>query len=202
VATRLDLKAALIDKLGLLAIDEMIPDASLYRSINNGIRRMATEFDWPWLEDIASIAVAKDDNEYDLPARFVRAKVVSIDETELAAQSARNVLYAFNQTGDPVDFVITGNKIKLYPTPVRAGTLVMVYTKADNELADDDDTVLTPDWFLDVIVTYAAIDQAIRLRDTQMLQNLRAAAADWILSIRNDQIRTAKIPPIQTRDDF
>lgn len=202
MATRVDLKAALIDKLGLLAVDEMIPEASLYRSINNGIRRMATEFDWPWLEDITTISVTAGDNEYALPARFVRAKVVSINETELAAQSPRNVLYAFDQEGDPVDFVISGNSIKLYPTPVQDGELVMVYTKADNELDDDADTVLTPDWYLDVIVTYAAIDQAIRLRDSQMLNNLRAAAADWIMSIRNDQIRTSKIPPIQTRDDF
>lgn len=202
MATRLDLKAALIDKLGLLAIDDMIPDTSLYRSINNGIARMATEFDWPWLEDIESISVSADDNTYDLPDRFVRAKVASIDDTELAANTPRNVLFAFDQSGDPTDFVISGNSIKLYPTPNTAGTLVLVYTKADNELTDDSDTVLTPDWYLDVIVTYAAIDQAIRLRDTQMLTNLRAAAADWILSIRNDQIRTSKIPPIQTRDDF
>lgn len=204
MATRVDLRARLIEKLGLLAIDEMIPTSSLNQSINNGLERMATEFAWPWLVDFTTISVIAGTTLYNLPARTT--KVIAIgsqaSEDSLQAVSPDDMMRWIFQEGEPTIYLVRGSQIQVAPTPIRNDTLTLAYVKAENLLDDDSDVVLTPDWFLDVIVTYAAIDQAVRLKDVQLISSLEMVRKQWITSLADDSIRTSKPSRIMTRVDI
>lgn len=204
MTTRVDLQFRLIQKLGLLEDDEMIPTDSLNQSINNALERMATEFAWPWLTEFTTISLVADTDTYNLPTRC--AKVVALGQQgtaePLTKVSPEDMMRYFGMSGEPTMYLVKGNQIMVSPKPVRDDTLTLVYVKAENLLDDDSDTIFTPDWFVDIIVTYAAIDQAVRLKDVQLMSSLEMVRKQWLQSLADDAIRTVKPSRIMTRVDI
>lgn len=195
------LREALIDALGLLEIDQMIPTESLNRSVNAGLRRFSREREWPWLMDYTTVSLLPEDDEYPLPADVARIVVASIDGEEVYASSPRDMIRSFGTKGRPTSFYIREGNVRLAPSPQVPETLSIVYVRPENTLADDGDTALTPDQYEDIVVTYAAVHQATRLKDQQLISTLEMVRKQLLESVTRDVIKTTKAPPIQTRSD-
>lgn len=204
MATRIDLAARLIDKLGLLTSDEMVSTDKLNRSINNGIERMATEFTWPWLQAMTTVNVLAGTSTYNLPSRCTQVIAAGLDsaEDELTSVNLREILKTTSNLGDPRKFTIIGSQIRLLPTPSVNDTLTLIYVTADTYLSDDSKVVLTPDWYLDILVTYAALDRAVPLKDQELLNSLEMMRKQWLESISESVLRTTKPARISLREDF
>lgn len=204
--TLAQLREDLVDQLGLLAIDEMLPAASLNRSINAGLRRMSREMDWPWLKVVTTVPLVAGTSTYALPAGFIRVVAAAVNGQVLSVLSTEDMLTESTLTtpesGEALWFTIEGSNIRLAPTPNATGTLTVVYTKPENVLSADGDVVLAPDQYRDVIVTYAAIHQATRLKDQELLASLEVVRKQTLDAIKKDALKTTRAPRIQVRDDI
>lgn len=203
MALRLDdLRDAVVDQLGLLELDHMLTTDTLNRSINTGLRRMTREMDWPWLQVYSTIPLVAGTDTYALPTNVVRIVRASLDGDAITSSEPVDMLNYFDISATPERFVVEGGNIRIGPKPVIAGTLKYVYIRPEPKLVNDADVVLAPDQYEDVIVTYAAIHQATRLKDLQLVNALDAVREQSLRAIRRDVIKTSKLPPIKTRNDI
>lgn len=163
---------------------------------------MSREFDWPWLKTYGSISTVSGTDMYNLPEPYVRIKAVSVDGERLSELSDDEILASFEETGTPRYFTIEAGQLRLAPEPDNAFTVKFIYIKRDNVLVDDDDTVLAPDDYVDVIVTYAAIHQATRLKDRELIQSLEITRQQTLKTIARDVLKTSRAPRLQIRGEL
>lgn len=198
--TLLNLRPKLIDKLGLLSIDEMIPTSSLNMAINAGARRMSSEYPWPWLKAVSTIAVTDGDNDYSLPAGAIKVLTLSIGNQLLQNSALEDMVRYYGVSGPPLVYSVLNGTLTLGPTPTVADTATIVYSKVEPDLVSDSDTLLTPDHYDDIILTYAAIYQATRLKDQSLLATLEMTRKQWLETIARDQL-LSKQPRITIEKD-
>lgn len=200
---RLDeLRAAVIDQLGLLDVDHMISTESLNRSVNYGLRRMTREMDWPWLQVYTSIPVTAGDLSVALPADVVRVVAARIGSDELTPATLSQIVEVSEETGTPDRWNVQGSSFRIAPTPEVDGNILMVYIRPEPPLVDDADECLAPDQYEDIIVLFAAQHQAVRLKDRQLYDSIGADIQTAMKAIRRDVLKSSRIPSIKTRDDF
>lgn len=194
------LRPALIDKLGLLEIDEMIPTDSLNRAINAGARRMSSEYPWPWLKAVTTIDLVAGTNEYAVPAGAVKILTMSVDSRVINQSSLENMVTFYNLSGHPRTYDVLAGNITFGPTPVVDATATVVYSKLENTLVTDSDTLLTPDHYDDVILTYAGYYQAMRLKDVTLTNSMDALRQEWLRTISRDQLLSKNANITLTKD--
>ncbi len=149
------------------------------------------------------IALASDDDTYALPAGLVRIVAVGRGGQVLSALAPEDMIQeSFNESGDPLFYVVEGSNIRVAPTPSRSDEeLYVVYVRPENVLTTDSDTVLAPDIYEDIIVVYAAIHQASRLKDQQLISTLEMLRKQTLESAKRDVLKTSRAPRLQVRDD-
>jgi hypothetical protein len=196
------LRPALIDKLGLLENDEMIPVSSLNRAINAGAKRMSSEYPWPWLKDISTISLTAGINSYTLPSGAIKILTLSIGDNVIESSSLEDMVTYFNISGEASSYALLGNQITFGPTPAKNETANIVYSRLENTLVDDDDVLITPEHYDDVILTYAALWQAIRMKDQSLVANMEMMRKQWLTTINRDQITTKNPRITLTKEDW
>jgi hypothetical protein len=200
--TRLQLIPKVRDRLSVTTDDAILTTAVLYNCINDGISALADEYDWPWLTATDTVALTTGDNEYDLPDDFIRVHVADIDGDELEYIEYSDFLrYRNVSSAQPRKFTIVGSSILVTPTPNTTYTLNLLYQREDVVLSDDTDETYCPARRANLLVTYAAIYAAVKVRDAALmttLEKLRSADLERALS---DIHRGTQGPSIQTRKD-
>jgi hypothetical protein len=199
--TLAQLKTKVIHKLGETTDDGMLDN--LVESINAGLQQMATEFDWPWLVASTTISTVADTTDYSMPTNATRIReIIYRDGTLTAVQLAELTRYDDISGGEPALFYIQNSTIKIAPIPDGVYVLTVEYVKAESVLSGDSDTILCPDWYSDMVVVYAAIEEARRRQNAALTKLLENSRDQWIQRIRDNIQRTKNLPDIITRTDW
>lgn len=203
-----DLRDRVRSRLNLPSDDEVATDTELDRSINIGLESMATDFDWPWLQVVTTINTTTGVQTVNLPDRCTRVQYASVSNPAYRGfqMTARQFSYITtmmnNNNSMPTDYAIINDTMYLSPTPSDTYPITLVYIQTEPPLVSDDDETLCPEWYADLIVTYACIDTAIRLQDNIRLQQLTAIKQDWIRKISDAVVKSGVAPAISLRTDF
>lgn len=199
--TLAQLKSKIIHKLGETTDDGMLDN--LTESVNAGLQQMATEHDWPWLVRITTIPTVIGTTDYSLPTNCTRIReIIYRDGTLTSVQLAELTRYDDIAGGEPALYYIQNATIKIAPIPDAVYSLTVEYVVAEAVLTSDSDTVFCPDWYTDLVVVYAAIEEARRRKDTVMVNLLEGSKGQWIQRIRDNIQRSKNLPDILTRTDW
>lgn len=124
-------------------------DVKLDAVINEGIRKVAQLFEWPFLESSTTITLVDATQTYALPEDFASIVIaIGSDGTQLRETTRRRAQQDFLGNGDatPQEFYIWGEDIAFAPTPDAApsfATVVVDYRAAPTLLANDSES---PQW--------------------------------------------------------
>lgn len=202
-----DLIARLRHKLALPSDDQLVPDSDLTISINNGMNAMAADYDWPWLFTSATITTVAGTVAYSLPTRHMRTLWIANEPYgyQLVARQRKQLsrYYGTNFQQDyPFYYTVYGAGIRLAPIPNAVYSLSHTYVAAEAPLTTGAQEPLCPEHFSDLIVLYAGMEEATRLKDFQQRNAFMQDAQTWKLRIK-DQIRQeASTLRVQTRGDW
>lgn len=145
----------------LVELDD-ITDTEMTAFLNEGYRRLANRFPWPWLQASSTITTVAADADYALPADFrkITAIVEDAEERRLTRLSFEQAISKWG--GDFPDdtraswYYLYHDQIHLVPTPSTAAkTYTLYYQKAITVLANDTDTPEFDVEFHYVLGTYA-----------------------------------------------
>lgn len=200
MATLTTITAAVIHKLGETTDDGMLDNVTA--SINSGLQQMATEFDWPWLVTTTTIPTVSGTQAYALPATCTRIRAISNDDYLLRSVQFNEIIRFVNvPTQRPSAYYAQHDNILIAPTPGAVYMLGLEYVRCENTLSSGSDTVLCPDWYIDIVVVYAALEEARRRRDQVLVNLLEQSKQEWITRIRDNINRSRDLPDILTRPD-
>lgn len=177
--TRLEIAPEVRHKVGLPSDDRAVTDEKVYRDINAGLRKMAQDYDWPWLVKTTTVSLASGSNEYTVPSDFVKVIYAAIDDIPLANMQPRRLQRYSQMEGYPRAFTWFAGKIRFFPTTTQDQEVFIAYVGAETYLADDTDEVLCPDALIDIVYTYAAIETATRLKDAVLRSTLKEELSEW-----------------------
>ena len=134
--------------------DGMLTDDVLNGLLNNGLNRISTDHDWPYLLTSATVAVDTTGSG-PLPSGFARAR-------DVVANGARAMQATFRELLDPTGrsnsfvWTIVGSTLRLDPAPTATLNVTLWYFQQEPLLADDTDTPLMPSDDHPAIVYFAA----------------------------------------------
>jgi len=134
--------------------DGMLTDDVLNGLLNNGLNRISTDHDWPYLLTSATVAVDTTGSG-PLPSGFARAR-------DVVANGARAMQATFRELLDPIGrsnsfvWTIVGSTLRLDPAPTATLNVTLWYFQQEPLLADDTDTPLMPSDDHPAIVYFAA----------------------------------------------
>lgn len=199
-----DLRDRLRHKVALPSNDQMVPDTDLDISINDGMNAMAADYDWPWLFKGETITTVAGQAAYLLPADHVRTLWVSDDTIgqDLIAKQRRDLTRWIVIQGRPYYYSVYGAGIRFGPKPDAVYTFSHTYLQAEPALVDPTDEPLCPDIYSDLIVLYAAIEEATRLKDFTQRTAFMNDAAAWTAKIKKHVRQEASTLRIKTRQDW
>lgn len=124
------------------------PDDKINAILDQGVRDVATKFDWPFLAKSDSITLVQDQEGYALPADMGKLRAMVLDGTnvrlrEIAPTTAWENEGATPAGGAPRTFFIWGSNVVFRPVPDAAGTVTVYYHKTPTLLAND---TSEPEW--------------------------------------------------------
>lgn len=128
----------------LLESDD-IADADVNSIINQGLRKVSTQFPWPWLATSSTQALSDGVQSYALPADLDRLEKViyvgkSIPLEEVSALEAWHRKGDQFASGDPSHFFIWGESLLLSPIPTAtSGSIKLYYYQSPTAFTDDTD---------------------------------------------------------------
>lgn len=201
MATLATLRTDLIDRVGLLVNDERIPASSLNRSLNKGLQRLSMELPWPHLQVFTTIPLLAGTALYPLPANFSTVITLGTNNIRLTYVSLAELISYKNVQATPAAFAIEGTQIRFMPVPSHDGTADLVYARLEPALSADGDSPLLPDVYSDLLVTYAALYQATRLKDQHLLASLEALRKEMLQEIADNYRQSQQTPRIVLRKD-
>jgi len=204
----IDLRADFRARLGVNAADRMFPDDVVTGFINAGLRMMATDYDWPWLQAEASFSTAAGiHGPYNPPADWTRTLWIARDGTDMELRQRRDLqrFIGFNgngSSGHPSLYAVSGDRIYLAPTPSEVFTIQHGYIRKEDALVADDDQALCPEEYDDLIVCYALILAGQRLKDSTIVNMYQGAVGDWKRRVADNVRRSASPSRIRVRRDW
>lgn len=163
------MQAAVVLRLGLpSAGDPRVTTAVIQGHINEALRKVSTERDWPWLLTSASLTLTT--GTAATPARFMSARRLVIGGRRARFVPLDEWLDTTRET--PV-WTIIGTNVQLAPTPTAALTGTLYYYAAEADLASGSASPTMPAHLHDVIVHYAThLGALARQDDAKAADNL------------------------------
>lgn len=200
--TRVTLAARVSSRLSVLSDDGRLATGEIYQCIADALASLSAERDWPWLQTLGTISLVAGTDTYNFPANCVKLDTLSIEGKQLHQMQYTEILrYNYLENTTPTMYCIIGQTIKLLPVPDAVKTLDVLYYRSEPLLTADGTTILCPDHFSDLVVAYACVFAAMRLRD-QSIINVMVANKDEQLRRVLDSVVSATTPPrIVTRWD-
>jgi hypothetical protein len=145
------------------------------KKINQGQEYIAAQIDFRVLLTTHTVTTVSSTATYALPSDFQRLFNVTI--TDPAGQVIPLSAEPLNQletqpvaTGQPQQYVIEGNNLRLYPTPDAAYTVKLRYYRLPEALVNANDVPETPPEYWDLLVSFALWHCFERENDYQAAQ--------------------------------
>lgn len=148
--------------------DPRLTDTVVNELINEAIRYICTERDWPWLLTSGSLTLTS--GTAALPTRFMKARRLVVNERRARWVPLDEFLDATRST--PI-WTIIGTNVKILPVPTAALTGTLYYYASEADLASDSASPVMPEVYQDSIVAYAThLASLIRQDDNRAADNL------------------------------
>ena len=174
--TYAQLKTELQTRIGVPNDDSLFTDTVLGQLVNAALQHIATERDWPWLEQEATITTANGDDDYPAPAGWMRTiSVIGASGVPLRRATIEELDY-MNGSGTPRFFGVFSDDIIVRPTPTGIENLTHRYIGTEPALSLAADTPLMPSGYHYAIVAFAAY---LAYRRTGNLPEAGAAMAEY-----------------------
>ncbi len=198
------LTARLLVRLGLPATDGMFPTGTTDQLINDGLRAMATDYDWPWLQVDTTFSTAVGTEAYTPPANWTRTLWISDGGDDLPLRQRRDLTRWLDtsNTGNPRFYAIFAERIILAPIPSSVRTLRHGYIRSEAVLSVGTDVALCPATYDDLIVQYAMQEAAVLLKDSTLYQMAGQEIAKQKQRISDNMRRSASPVRIKARQDW
>lgn len=209
--TLADLQARVLITVGLPSDDAMVPPGVLTQCINNGLTKMAMDFDWPHLYTQATITTVAGTRLYALPdgdpdPLWIRTIWISRDAIgkDLEQRQRRDLtMYAVTGVrGRPVWYAENGQAILIAPTPDAAYSLTHVYIRPEDPLVDPTDEPLCPEHLIGIVVLYAAAEVCVFTKDSTLKNLIEGEIQAWIRRMRDNVHMSASTMRIRVRQDW
>lgn len=194
MSTLAQLRARIRSRMGVNEADSFLTDARILEAINQALKQIALEHDWPWLSTQHTITTAADVAAYPVPADFLRTKSLRRADTGQAL-TARNTqeVEGWIGVGEPRAFAVEGDEILLSYVPNAEYVLIHRYIRQETALAADSDTPRIPTYWDEGVIEYAVYLLARAIKRPDEADAARRAYLDWLYRGR-DNSRQVKAP--------
>jgi hypothetical protein len=181
-------------RLAVNASDSFLTAARITEAVNQALKQIALEHDWPWLSTSTTLTTVAEQAAYPVPADFLRSKSLRRTDTG-AALAARNTqeIEGWIGLGEPRVYAIEGNEILLAYIPSGPFSLTHRYIRQENTLAASSDTPLIPTYWDEGVIEYAVYLLGRALNLPEQADGARKAYLDWLFRGR-DNSRQVKAP--------
>lgn len=164
--------------------------------VNESLRHIALEHDWPWLKAYDDVTTVAGTDEYPLPAGILRTTAVIersgyplLGESVIALDEQENVI----EQGRPVFYSAESTVLTVRPVPDAAYALRHHFVQAEAVLAADGDLPRMPVALSDGIVEYATFLALRFVRQEQRAGAALDAYKMWLKTVK-DEGRRSKEP--------
>jgi hypothetical protein len=136
--------------------------------IDEAIRYICMERDWPWL--LTSTSLTLTSGTAALPTRFMKARRLVINNRRARHVPLDEFLDVTRATGT---WTIIGTNVKILPVPTAALTGTLYYYANEADLASDSAAPVMPELYQDAIVSYAThLAALVKQDDRRAADNL------------------------------
>lgn len=202
-----DLVVATQDRTGVTASDPMLTGAVLKRLVNAANAYIATVHDWPWQQVMpVTFATAAGTQDYAPPGDWLRTVDLRVtspsfntDGMTLYSAMELDDRWSSVQRGQPTEYAIYGDHLRLAPCPDGIYTVSHRYVQVEPAMSGDTDTPIMPDQFRTSIVEYAAYLALRRTSEEQRAAVAMTAFQGWIAIMLQDRKRSTAPQRIRVR---
>ena len=190
-------------RAGFSPSDQMFSDSVIDTFINASLRRVSTQYMWPWLEARATFTTTK--GESDIPAPIGegirKMRWVNHEDHNIPFRNYRDVTDYFGYEGRPVFHTEEGGVFSLLPTPDAAYDIEYGYIiDTEPELTTDTDVPLIPDYAIDLLISDVCVLLARRDRDRDLEKVFYAEYRNTLNRLKDELIETTEgMLPRRTR---
>lgn len=183
------LVTAVRNRCGIPTDDGLFPDAVMVLLVNQAVKKVGTEYEWPWLETTETINSANGTSVYSVATGYVSTvtifasgvqplKRIDIEEADW---------WGTTNTGTPKAFAVAGRQIRMVPTPSSTVAYTHRYVATEIDLASGASVPLAPEPWMNCIIEYAAY---LAFRRSQNQPEAGAAKAAYEAEIEVMKQRT------------
>lgn len=203
-----DIRTAALDVFGYNANDPLLDSTTMNRLVNQALKQLSTEYDWPWLYAETTISIVAGTTDYAVPTRWSRTKWLFIDDNELKFRSPKQMQRLIGDntnpiTGQPLFYTTVGDtSIRVGRTPDAAYTADHAYYTYEATLTNDTDEPVLFEAYDDMLVMYVAKKLAMRKGEANDLNIARAEIQAWDKRVRDNVRRSSALPMMKHRQDW
>jgi hypothetical protein len=195
------------NRMGVSTTDAMLTTPVVNQFINDAKDYVATVHDWPWQQVMpvtfsTTVGVA----DYTPPADWLRT--VDLRVTSPTTFTEGMALYSPMElddrwpqplTGQPREYAIFGDHIRLGPTPDSVYTVSHRYIRVEPDLVLDPDTPIMPAQFTPCLADYAAFLGLRTISEEQRATVCLNAFQQWIQIMLQDRRRSTAPQRVRVR---
>lgn len=186
------MRTSVIENLGTLASDPYFTTAILNGFINKSLRKIDSEFEWPWNQKTGTLTTVIGQQYVAAPADWQKTRLLSIDGSEPFELVSLNELRNEGLTGQsqPYYYAVEDDRIYLRPVPNAVFTIIHDYTSFEPGLTSDADTPRLPVSYHDAVVDLALYYACLKANETSRADRYRESYKDWVQTMKRDVRRT------------
>lgn len=207
MATLTNTLTAVRSHLGVASGDGLFTDAILTAFINEALAEIATEHDWPWLQDSETGTIGAGSTYFTPGVSVVYAGTENVTITvstnviplQMRTYDELLQLYPTTQQGQPEAWAVKFEKVQLRPIPDASYVYIHTFIKGEKTLASGSDVPYMPD-------NYAAalINLTVYIALGRSKEDSRAVAAlnhynAWLSKMLDNRRRNRRPGRIRVR---
>ena len=192
-----ELRNAIKDRLTIKSdgsgnsLDGLITNTFVDTSINDALNRLSLERDWWWLATTASLTFNTTTGKAPLPADFMRANELVINDTPVEFVPLETLLDPDSDYSN-YGYTIYGKEILLSPIPSVAPPATLYYFKSEPALTSDGATPIMLPVYHYAIVCYGSFLCAARRQDEQRASLYLQEYTNFLRSMNDDNKSSIK----------
>lgn len=208
MTTLTNLQTGVYERLGVPSTDGQFTSTVITDFLNDALKQIATERDWPWLvssESRSTVASQSYVNPGESTTAWTGTENVIItvgtDTWPLMARRYDELLDEYQTTtpGQPEAWAVKFERIELRPIPDAVYTLTHIYTKADKVLVSGSDEPFLPSAYSPALCDLATVLCLNRSKEDPRAISALARYERWLRSISDNRRRLRRPGRIRVR---
>lgn len=186
-----EMRTAIRDNLGALSTDPYFTDAMLTNFINKSLRKIDSEFEWPWNQKTGTLSTVNGQSYITLPADWAKTRALTINDNESFEPVSLVELRSAGTTGSgqPDLFAIEDDRLYLTPTPNAVFTITHDYTTFEPGLSGNSDVPRLPTSYHDAIIDLALYYACVKAKEMERADRYKDSYKEWVQIMKQDARR-------------